>query len=425
MPGSPRRLALSRRRSTSADDYEQITDILDVWFESGTTHAFVVEQPVDPAWPRAAHADLYLEGSDQHRGWFQSSLLESLRHARPRALRCGADARLRARRAGPQDVEDRSATRWRRRRSPKPTAPRSCACGRRVPTSPKTCASAPRSSRPMSTAIAACATPSASCWPTSPASTRASASRTPKCPSSNASCWRAWPRSTARCARLRALRFQPRLHGAVQFRDQRSVRLLFRRAQGRALLRRASTSTRRRAARTVLDALFVRLVTWLAPILCFTMEEAWTTRFGEGRQRASATLPRHAGRLGGRGVCSPNGSASASCAASSPARSKSRGATRSSAPASKPRPRCSWNRRADDGAVRRPRSRRNRDHLGRARRLRARAPPMRSASPDVQGAAAIVRQGRRQQMRALLARAARGRPRPSRLCNRCAEAVGA
>ncbi|HEY4042322.1 MAG TPA: class I tRNA ligase family protein, partial [Rhodopila sp.] len=53
------------------DDYEQVMDIVDVWFESGSTHAFVLEKRGLP-WP----ADLYLEGSDQHRGWFQSSLLE-------------------------------------------------------------------------------------------------------------------------------------------------------------------------------------------------------------------------------------------------------------------------------------------------------------------------------------------------------------
>jgi isoleucyl-tRNA synthetase len=58
-----------------AADYEQVTDILDVWFDSGCTHAFVLESGKwpDMRWP----ADLYLEGSDQHRGWFQSSLLES------------------------------------------------------------------------------------------------------------------------------------------------------------------------------------------------------------------------------------------------------------------------------------------------------------------------------------------------------------
>jgi isoleucyl-tRNA synthetase len=58
-----------------AEDYERVTDILDVWFDSGSTHAFVLESGKWPelSWP----ADLYLEGSDQHRGWFQSSLLES------------------------------------------------------------------------------------------------------------------------------------------------------------------------------------------------------------------------------------------------------------------------------------------------------------------------------------------------------------
>jgi isoleucyl-tRNA synthetase len=57
------------------DDYEQVVDILDVWFDSGCTHAFVLESGRWPElrWP----ADLYLEGSDQHRGWFQSSLLQS------------------------------------------------------------------------------------------------------------------------------------------------------------------------------------------------------------------------------------------------------------------------------------------------------------------------------------------------------------
>jgi isoleucyl-tRNA synthetase len=59
------------------DDYEQVKDILDVWFDSGSTHVFTVEQPLEKEWPQKDHADLYLEGSDQHRGWFQSSLLES------------------------------------------------------------------------------------------------------------------------------------------------------------------------------------------------------------------------------------------------------------------------------------------------------------------------------------------------------------
>ncbi len=58
-----------------ADDYVQIKDIVDVWFESGSTHAFVLDARKEEL--RGAPADLYLEGSDQHRGWFHSSLLES------------------------------------------------------------------------------------------------------------------------------------------------------------------------------------------------------------------------------------------------------------------------------------------------------------------------------------------------------------
>jgi isoleucyl-tRNA synthetase len=59
----------------NAADYEMQRDILDVWFDSGCTHVFTLESGhwPDQRWP----ADLYLEGSDQHRGWFQSSLLES------------------------------------------------------------------------------------------------------------------------------------------------------------------------------------------------------------------------------------------------------------------------------------------------------------------------------------------------------------
>ncbi|MBB5372082.1 isoleucine--tRNA ligase [Acidocella aromatica] len=55
------------------DNYEQIFDVVDVWFESGSTHAFVLEARGIPT-----PADIYLEGSDQHRGWFQASLLESV-----------------------------------------------------------------------------------------------------------------------------------------------------------------------------------------------------------------------------------------------------------------------------------------------------------------------------------------------------------
>ena len=56
-----------------AEDYDKTSDIVEVWFDSGCTHSFVLEKRKDLQWP----ASMYLEGSDQHRGWFHSSLLES------------------------------------------------------------------------------------------------------------------------------------------------------------------------------------------------------------------------------------------------------------------------------------------------------------------------------------------------------------
>jgi len=56
-----------------AQDYKKLSDIVEVWFDSGSTHSFVLEKREDLKWP----ASMYLEGSDQHRGWFHSSLLES------------------------------------------------------------------------------------------------------------------------------------------------------------------------------------------------------------------------------------------------------------------------------------------------------------------------------------------------------------
>jgi isoleucyl-tRNA synthetase len=59
----------------SVNEWDKVTDVLDVWFDSGTTHAFALRERgiIDP---ETGQADLYMEGSDQHRGWFQSSLLE-------------------------------------------------------------------------------------------------------------------------------------------------------------------------------------------------------------------------------------------------------------------------------------------------------------------------------------------------------------
>lgn len=114
-----------------AELYEKNRDTLDVWFDSGSTHATVLggkdgvlggSHGAELAWP----ADLYLEGSDQHRGWFHSSLLTGcMLYGHP--LQGPAHARLRGRRPGPQDEQvgrqrHRAAesVRFARRRDPAP-----------------------------------------------------------------------------------------------------------------------------------------------------------------------------------------------------------------------------------------------------------------------------------------------------------------
>jgi len=67
-------LDIAELLGSDTEQYDKMTDTLDVWFDSGVTHACVLAKREELAFP----ADLYLEGSDQHRGWFQSSLLASV-----------------------------------------------------------------------------------------------------------------------------------------------------------------------------------------------------------------------------------------------------------------------------------------------------------------------------------------------------------
>ena len=106
-------------------EFRKETDILDVWFDSGCSHAAVLETRPELRWP----ADLYLEGSDQHRGWFHSSLLEAVgtRGAPPyrsvltHGFVVDGDGRKMSKSARQRDHARRGP-----RRS---TAPRCCACG--------------------------------------------------------------------------------------------------------------------------------------------------------------------------------------------------------------------------------------------------------------------------------------------------------
>ncbi len=112
-PGTWTAPASASSGSLANEEWKKIDDICDVWFDSGSTHAFVLEDPVH--FPGLAGIKrkvdggndtvMYLEGSDQHRGWFQSSLLESCGTRGRAPYRRRADPRLHARRERPQDVE--------------------------------------------------------------------------------------------------------------------------------------------------------------------------------------------------------------------------------------------------------------------------------------------------------------------------------
>ncbi len=180
----------SRRRSccrpaprlpstAAAAHFDKQHDIVDVWFESGVSWAAVADGKLVPSGEKV---DLYLEGSDQHRGWFHSSLLTVGGDARPGALQGGADPRLGARRArqGLLQVRDRQGPRrgrqdrlrrpgrsgWRR------TAPSCCGCGPRPATTRATSSSRRPSSISWRSRTARSATPAATCCRTCTTSCR-------------------------------------------------------------------------------------------------------------------------------------------------------------------------------------------------------------------------------------------------------------
>ena len=257
-------------------EWEKVTDIVEVWFDSGSTHAFVLEQRPELRWP----ASLYLEGSDQHRGWFNSSLLEAC-GTRGRApydavLTHGfvldEDGRKMSKSLGnvvaPQDVMRQSGADILRlwvvgsdysedlRIGPEILKHQSDIY-RRLRNTLRYLLGA-LDGFTAAEAVGIEAMPELERW------------------------------VLHRLAELDALVRRTvdafDLHGmftalhnfcavdlSAFYFDIRKDRLYC----------DAPGDTRRRAARTVLDLTFERLVRWLAPILCFTAEEAWLTRHGD------------------------------------------------------------------------------------------------------------------------------------------------
>jgi len=203
-----------------AEDFEQVKDILDVWFDSGSTHAFTLEGNPELKWP----ADLYLEGSDQHRGWFHSSLLES----------CGdytEDQRI-----GPEILKHQAEA-YRRLRN---------------------------TLRYLLGSLAGFSAAEKVAYADMPELER-------------------WV--LHRLAELDAA-FRPAVEDfdfhkiATELHNFCAVDLsaFYFDIRKDAIYCDATTALRRRAARTVMAELFSFLTAWLAPITCFTAEEAWLAR---------------------------------------------------------------------------------------------------------------------------------------------------
>ena len=255
------------------DDYEQVMDIVDVWFESGSTHGFAMEA-IGEGWP----ADLYLEGSDQHRGWFQSSLLEAVgtrgrapfravlthgfvldEHGRKMSKSLGNTT-------GPEDVTKKMGADILRLWTMNSDVNEDLRIG------PDILKQQAELYRRLRNTLR---------WLLGGLAGFESAERLPEAGLPELERW-VLHRLTEMDGRIQAALVShdwtgvyPELHAfcsadlsAFYFDVRKDV-----------LYCDAPSSPRRRAVRTVLDHLHRCLTAWLAPVLCFTAEEAWLARF--------------------------------------------------------------------------------------------------------------------------------------------------
>ena len=273
------------------NDYEQVRDILDVWFDSGSTHVFTVEQPLEKEWPKKAKADLYLEGSDQHRGWFQSSLLES----------CGTTGHA------PFDavlthgfVLDREGDKMSKSLgnviSPQSVAEKNGADILRLWAASTDFTADLRIGQDVIQASADAYRRLRNTIRFMLANLEGFSDKEKVAPKDMPELERYM------LARIAELDAQVR-HGYEHFDYNGVFTSLFNFCTNDlsafyfdirkdALYCDAASSTRRKSTRTAIDAIFRHVVTWLAPVLCFTMEEAWLLRFpGENESVHLHTFP--------------------------------------------------------------------------------------------------------------------------------------
>ena len=264
-----------------------VADILDVWFDSGCTHVFTLESGHWPEqrWP----ADLYLEGSDQHRGWFQSSLLEScgtrgrapynavLTHGFTMDAKGMKMSKSLGNTIDPLEVMET-------------TAPTSSGCGRCRSTSPRTTASARRSSKGVADQYRKLRnTFRYLLGALDGFSEEERLATSPGCPSWSATCWSCSPSSTAGCAQaVDDFDFNSYVRALTDFCNEDLSAFFF--DIRKDCLYCDAPATRSGAPTGRARHVVPRAGPLAAPVLVFTTEEVWGTRYPDGGQRPSARM---------------------------------------------------------------------------------------------------------------------------------------
>ncbi|MGA0606363.1 isoleucine--tRNA ligase [Phenylobacterium sp. VNQ135] len=272
--------------SHDPDRYEKIEDILDVWFDSGSTHAFTLENRAHTKWP----ADLYLEGSDQHRGWFQSSLLESsgtrgrapydsiLTHGFVMDENGEKMSKSKGNVVDPVQVIGANGAEIIRLWTAMIDYSDDCRIGKTIL---QTTSDAYRKLRNTVRYLLGALSDYT-------ADEAVELDQMP--PLERFILHRLWELDAQVRAAYEVYAFQDVIRPVLEF-CQDDLSALFFDIRKDGLYCDRPDAARRRAARTVMDAVFERLTAWLAPLIPFTTEEAWTTRYPEAHSNCLRVIP--------------------------------------------------------------------------------------------------------------------------------------
>ncbi len=268
------------------DRYEKVEDILDVWFDSGCTHAFTLEGRENTRWP----ADLYLEGSDQHRGWFQSNLLEGcgtrgrapyeavLTHGFTLDENGEKMSKSKGNTTDPATVIKESGADILRLWVALVDYAEDQRIGKQIlQTTVDAYRKLRNTVRYLLGALAGF-----------DEAERLPYDRMP--PLEKFILHRLWELDRDVRLAYESYRFQDVIRPVLEF-CSNDLSALYFDIRKDSLYCDRPDADRRRAARMVMDEVFLRLTAWLAPLTPFTMEEAWTTRFPDAGTNCARVLP--------------------------------------------------------------------------------------------------------------------------------------